>query len=62
MKDSNLVLLDAVLNEVESRVNMFCPGVMFRILGKSLSAPIVDVERDEGGGNKIEFPEKVPEP
>ena len=62
MKDLNLVLLDSVLNEVELRVNMFCPGVMFRILGKSFSTRIVDVERDEGGGNKLEFSEKVPEP
>ena len=62
MQKSDFVLLDALSDEVKTGVDVFRPGVVFRIFCQSLSAFIVHVEGDGRVWSEMEFSQDVTNP
>lgn len=62
MDEVDAPVLYTFTNEVIAGVDVFRPGVVFRVSGQGLSPLVVDMERDSGAGSQLQLGEKVLEP
>jgi hypothetical protein len=62
MKERDQVVLYALLDEMVARMDVFCPGVVFRVFCQGFGTFVVDVYWNGGVWAKMQFGEKMTEP